>query len=254
MQGTAPYVALLNDDDRWRPGFLEVRVAALREHAECGFAFGEWVQVDERGNEVSRAPFRFPKGPVRREVLGWWFTRQNIVPPTLLVRRAALEAAGGAFDEHWHYCDWEMWARIAARFPAYYVRQQDCDIRRHSTANAFAAREDPDRLVEMVAHIEREFEREVDGFEISGRDRRRNRSRILLNAAGDVYQGGGLRASGALHRRAIAEYPPTLFAESSLRMLARSVLGRRGARTVRRALRSLRLRGRSETPSDGSAR
>lgn len=251
-QGRARYVALLNDDDRWHAGFLEARVNALDLHPKCGFAFGEWVEVDAEGRELGRAPFVFPEGVLARELLASWFTRQNIVPPALLIRRSALEAVGPAFDGRWHYCDWEMWARIAARFPAFYLRCQDCDIRRHLTANAFVTSERPDRLVEMVAHIERMFESELDGFELSWQERRRNRSRILLNAASDVHQAGGWNVSGALHSRAMLEYPPTLFAASSLRMIARSLLGRRRAQTVGRALRSIDPRRARSAPPDGS--
>src|SRR6185312_10022575 len=37
--GDAPYVAILHDDDRWDPGFLERRVEFLERHPECGFVF-----------------------------------------------------------------------------------------------------------------------------------------------------------------------------------------------------------------------
>ena len=54
-----------------------------------------------------------------------------------------------------------MWARLAARFPVYYLRLQDSDYRRHAQVNTFARREDPDRLVAMVDHLERLFAAEL---------------------------------------------------------------------------------------------
>jgi hypothetical protein len=236
-------VALLNDDDRWHRDFLRRRVEALNAHPECGFAFAEWVQVDEAGNEVARAPQRFAEGVVSRERLAWWFTRRNIVvPPALIVRRSAYEAVGAEFDGRWHYCDWEMWARLAAHFPAYYLARQDNDFRRHAQANTFVNREDPERLLTMMDHIERLFEDQVEGFELSRLERARTRSSILLWAATSVHQGGGWKASAALHRRAVRQYPPSVLTYASLSMLAKSLLGKRGSRVVARALRVARAR------------
>lgn len=243
LEGTSPYVALLNDDDRWHRDYLGRRVDALDAHLECGFAFAEWVQVDEAGHETTRAPARFAEGVVSRERLAWWFTRQNIVvPPAVVVRRTAYEAVGAAFDGRWHYCDWEMWARLASRFGAYYLARCDSDYRRHGTTNTFATREQPDRLVEMVEHIEGLFMRELPDFRPGRLERRRNRSHILLHAACDVHQGAGWEASGPLYRRALSTYPFSVFQYVSLWMLGTTLLGRRGSRAVARVLRPLRER------------
>ena len=75
---------------------------------------------------------RFEEGVVPREVLARRLIESNVtVPPTIIVRREAYEAVGAVFDPAWHYSDWEMWARIAARFPAYHLRAHDNDYRRH---------------------------------------------------------------------------------------------------------------------------
>lgn len=253
--GRAPYVALLNDDDRWHPDFLGARVRALDAHPECGFAFAEWVQIDEGGKPVLRAPYRFPEGVVSRAELARWLTRQNVVvPPAIVVRRSGYAAVGAAFDGRWHYCDWEMWARLAARFPAYYLRLQDSDYRRHAQVNTFARREDPDRLVAMVDHLEGLFAAELPAFELSDRDRSRNRSKVLLHAAGDVYQGGGWTASRPLYRRALREYLPAAFDRVSLMLLARTVLGHRGSHVVGRALWPIRRWRRRNADRAGTER
>ncbi len=254
-QGHGAYVALLNDDDRWNPAFLEDRIAALDAHPECGFAFAECMLVDEEGRPLLRAPARFREGVLSREELARRLTRETVVvPPTIVVRRAAYEAVGAAFDGRWHYCDWEMWARLAARFPAYYLHRQDTDYRRHAQVNTFATTEDPERLLAFVDHLEQLFSASLPGFELGGRDRRRNRSRILLGAAADVHQGGGWAASSALHRRAIREHPPAALDRASLAMLGRSLLGRRGRRVVGRALEPIRRRRQRKAESAGAER
>jgi hypothetical protein len=240
-QGTAPYVAILSDDDRWHPHFLGAHVEALAAHPECGFVFSEWVQVDEHGNEVERSSVRFVEGVVSRDVLAHWLTRQNIVgETTVVVRRSAYNAVGAAFDPAWHYTDWEMWARLAARFPAYYLASHESDWRRHTQAVTFTRREHPEQLLAMVTHVERMFARELDGFRPGRVERARNRSRILLRSAGDVHIAGGWRRSGVLYRRALREYPPSVFDLTSLRMLAHTLVGRRVSRAVAQAVRFLR--------------
>lgn len=239
--GRAPYVALLPDDDRWHPEFLEARVHALDAHPQCGFAFAECLVTDEEGTTIDRGPYRFPSGVLSREVLARSFTRQNaVVPSAILVRRSAYEAVGPRFDGSWHYCDWEMWARLAASFPAYYLTRRDNEFRRQASANTFAKAESPERLLEMIAHIEHLFERELGDLEEPRATRARNRSRILLNAAADVHSAAGWSASGALYRRALRVYPPTVFTYASLSMLAHTLLGRRGSRLAARLLRVFR--------------
>jgi glycosyltransferase involved in cell wall biosynthesis len=240
-QGTGTYVAILSDDDRWHPDFLGARVGTLAAYPECGFVFSEWVQVDEHGNELQRSPVRFVEGVVSRDVLAHWLTRQNIVgETTVVVRRSAYEAVGAAFDPAWHYTDWEMWARLAARFPAYYLARNDSYWRRHAQAVTFTRREDPKQLLAMVTHVERLFAQELDGFRPGRLQRAQNRSRILLHSAGDVHTAGGWKRSGALYRRALREYPPSLFELTSLRMLAHTLVGRRVSRAVAQAVRFLR--------------
>lgn len=239
--GSGPYVALLHDDDRWHPNFLRARVEALESHPECAFAFGEYVHIENGGAEVARVPTRFPEGPLSREVLAHWLVRECIVaPPAILVRRSAYEAVGARFNGDWHYCDWEMWARIAARFPAYYLARNDSDFRRHPTTYTLARRENPTRLIAMLDGIEALFRDEIEGFEVSRLDRARNRSRLLLRASDSVHPGGGWRVSRRLYLRSLRLYPPTFFRYTSLRMVVRTLLGPRLSDVVARGLRFFR--------------
>lgn len=239
IQGTSPYVALLNDDDRWHPQFLEVRVAALEAHPECGFTFSGTTYIDHTGAERGPSALLYEEGVVPREVLARRLIHSNLtVPPTVVVRRAAYEAVGLEFDSAWHYTDWEMWARVAARFPAYHLRAHDNDYRRHPTALTSSARDDPERLLAMMDLIRHRFEQEIPGFHVGPIERRRVRSRALLNAACSVHlAAGGWRRSSPLYLRALREYPPTLFDYESMQMIGRTLLGQRRASSLSRAVR-----------------
>jgi glycosyltransferase involved in cell wall biosynthesis len=249
-QGTGRYVAVLNDDDRYHPDFLRRRVDALEAHPECAFAYAEWVGIDEHGAVTQRVPPKFPEGVLLREVMAEWFTRQNlVVPPAIIVRRAACEHVGAFFDSRWQYCDWELWARLAAHYPAYYLTEPDNDFRRHSGAYTFSDRESADHLLEMLEHIEALFMREVESFRPSRLTRARNRSRMLLHIAGDAHRGGGWKASRGLYGRALRVYPPTFFAYPSISMVGRTILGKSGSRVLSKALRFVRRDGEATASS-----
>jgi len=240
LAGVAPFVGLLNDDDRWHPDFLRARVEALQAHRECGYAFSPWVLVASDHTILGLASLPFDEGVVPRAILGRHFLRKNVVGiTTVLSRRAALESAGASFDGRWHYCDWEMWARLAAHFPAYYLERHDNDFRRHEAANTFATREQPLQLMSMLNEIEELYSANVEDFRTSWLTRRRNRSLALLNAAGDVHAGGGLRPASGLYTRAVREYPPSFFTHKSLQIIAHATLGRSRSRAVARSVRSL---------------
>jgi glycosyltransferase involved in cell wall biosynthesis len=240
-QGSGPYVAVLNDDDRYHRDCLARRVDALERHPECGFVFAEWVGIDAEGVETMRAPPKFAEGVLSRLTMADWFVRQNLVaPPAILLRRSSCVAVGDFFDEQWQYCDWELWGRLAAHYPAYYLPEPDCDFRRHEGAYTFEERESADHLLAMIDALERRYESEVPGFRPSPRQRRRNRSRMLLHIAGDAYRASGWQGARSLYRRSVQLYPPTVFSYSSVSMVGRSLLGQRGSRAVSRVMRGLR--------------
>ena len=99
--GSAPYVAILHDDDRWDPEFLERRVEFLESHPDCGFVFSANREMDERSSETGRSRQVLAEGVHPPEELVPLLLRHNLIGmPTVLVRRSAYEAVGPAFDEH----------------------------------------------------------------------------------------------------------------------------------------------------------
>jgi glycosyltransferase involved in cell wall biosynthesis len=104
---SADLVAFLDDDDVWLPGKLERQVAALRAGGPgtvmvaCGFEVWE-------GSRLVAAAVP-PAGVNSGELLA----HPCVWPSTVLVRRSAVEAAGG-FDESLARAqDWDLWLRIA---------------------------------------------------------------------------------------------------------------------------------------------
>ena len=131
----APFVALVHDDDYWiDPDFLARRVEFLQAHPDCGFVYGGCVYVDEEGVELARYRPAFGPGvhPPEEFVRNLLVHRGKPMPPTSLVRRAAYEAVGPAFDERFPGFDYEMWLRLGARYACGYLDVWDAAFRIHA--------------------------------------------------------------------------------------------------------------------------
>lgn len=102
-EGAAEFVAFLDADDEWLPGFLDAGLDALRRHPECVFAV---TAVRWGADETIRAPWH----PLTGAAEGPWRCPTTIAFPALkaaidschtgaiVARRAAVEARGGFYD------------------------------------------------------------------------------------------------------------------------------------------------------------
>ena len=77
--GEAPYVAVLHDDDRWHPGVLRDRVAALERDSRCALAFAGAVVVDGSGRELQRVLPDLPDGVLEPPVFAPYLYGGNVV-------------------------------------------------------------------------------------------------------------------------------------------------------------------------------
>jgi glycosyltransferase involved in cell wall biosynthesis len=125
------WIALLDDDDRWDPHFLE-RTMAAAEHVGAAGAVADATVVLERlvaGAPETVATFPFDPTP------GAWMTRRpptdlyrligwNQFPPCAFVyRRAVIDEIGG-YDESLPVLgDWEFNLRFFARHPVVHVAE-----------------------------------------------------------------------------------------------------------------------------------
>lgn len=121
---SGPLVAFLDADDRWVAGSLARRRARLEADARVALAHGlvRYVDADDRPMAFDPLAYRACRGQ-RRE--GWalrsLFWHNFIHTSTVLVRRAAIEAVG-EFDERRGVIeDYDLWLRIAARWPIAFV-------------------------------------------------------------------------------------------------------------------------------------
>jgi glycosyltransferase involved in cell wall biosynthesis len=126
------YVAFLDSDDLFLPGRLAQQVSVLAQYPDAGLAYsnGYFFRDDPEqptGHVLDGLPT--PSGEAFADLL-----RGNFLSsPVVLIRRSCLDTVG-TFDERPEFFaveDYDLWLRIAARFPLIYVPGDVAAIRRH---------------------------------------------------------------------------------------------------------------------------
>lgn len=117
-QARGAFIALCDDDDLWRPEKLARQVEFLHGDASIGLCYTNTIALR---NGVERHA-RLRAGECVRNLpdLIW---HNYIATSTVLVRKEVFEVVGG-FDEEPRLCpfdDYEMWLRIAYRYPIAYM-------------------------------------------------------------------------------------------------------------------------------------
>lgn len=149
------WVHLLHQDDRVLPGFYERLRAGIESRPGLGAAFTQHYGIDEAGRRLG------PMSGVRQTepgVLGDWpqhvFAYLGIQTPSIVVRRDVYEALGG-FDPRLRYVlDWDMWQRIAVRYPIWYEPEPLACYRKHGGSETSALVRSGRNISEIRASIE----------------------------------------------------------------------------------------------------
>lgn len=101
---TAEYVFCLDADDRLLPGALSALGTALDDDPALALVWGDYRLFGEHEWRQPTAPSLDP----------WQISYQNDIPASVLVRRSALEAAGG-WQLRGGYEDWDLLMGLAQR-------------------------------------------------------------------------------------------------------------------------------------------
>jgi len=129
------FIHLLHGDDAVRPGFYARMEAALAGHPEIGAAFSRNVFIDERGNWTGLSPLEASQSGVLEDLLERQVVIQRIQTPAIVVRREVYETLG-AFDRRLSWTeDWEMWTRIATKYPVWHEVEPLALYRTHANSN-----------------------------------------------------------------------------------------------------------------------
>jgi glycosyltransferase involved in cell wall biosynthesis len=115
-RATGSILAWINSDDWYAPGVLHERVRHLQKHSDAALLCGDCIPVAATGNETGLWKSRRHLTPELLLLKG-----NQILQPTVFMRREALEAAGG-IDTQLHYTmDYELWVRLGLAGRLMYV-------------------------------------------------------------------------------------------------------------------------------------
>lgn len=123
------YLAFLDSDDYWLPGKLAADVSRLDAADQPALVYSRAANVDPAGRLLGTRYLPSPQGDVF-----WALARESFVPlSTTVVRRDAFDGVGGFRPDPAlsGTADWELWMRLAARWPFGFVEQVATCIRVH---------------------------------------------------------------------------------------------------------------------------
>jgi glycosyltransferase involved in cell wall biosynthesis len=204
-------LAWLNSDDVYEPGAVSAAVAFLRERPELMLVYGDATLVDVQGRVIGPCAHVEPFD-LDRLVHHLDF----IVQPAAFFRREAFEAVGG-LDESLHWSmDYDLWLKIARRFPVAYLPRKLARYR--WTGENKTSRGG----LERYAELERLGRRHGAGGLPA--DFRLEKLALLMREAGRRARGGELRAAAGL---ALAGAATMLSSPRALKRLGCSIIAGR---------------------------
>jgi glycosyltransferase involved in cell wall biosynthesis len=125
----APYVVFLDADDRLLPGALVVGAAALEARPDAGFAVGRHRRIAVDGRPLPLRPHPRVDGDHYASLIRrCWIA----MPATVMHRRTALDAVGRFDPALRHAEDYDLYLRVAARFPIVDHHTEVAEYRQHA--------------------------------------------------------------------------------------------------------------------------
>lgn len=119
-------VAVLHDDDRLHPRFIEQAAAIFDDRPDMAFVFAATISVDEHNTELSGPLLSLPKTDrVMEPAEGVERFVSNAMAswPAVLWRREAVLEVGGFADDHPFTKDWQLHIKLAARHAVGFISQ-----------------------------------------------------------------------------------------------------------------------------------
>ena len=125
------YVHLLHGDDMVKPGFYEEMMMLFKTFPEAGAAFTGFTFITEHGSALYHNKVLLNAPGLLPDWLQQIAREQLVQPPSMIVKRSVYENLGGFFGVHYGE-DWEMWVRIASKYPVAHSPKRLAGYRAHS--------------------------------------------------------------------------------------------------------------------------
>jgi glycosyltransferase involved in cell wall biosynthesis len=209
------WVHILHQDDLVLPGFYEGFRRGLEQNPKVGAAFCRHAFIDATGHQDFLSELERTSSGMLENWLERIAVEQVIQTPAIVVKRAVYEELGGFLPELCFALDWEMWRRIAARYPFWYEAEVRACYRIHGTSAT-------SRLTQAALDIDDN----VRSIEIAEGYMPKESARSLTRKAKEYYairavEKAGLLLNKGMVASAFAQVRGALKCSPSLKVLAR---------------------------------
>ena len=128
-ESTGEYLIIMDGDDRLLPDTVAIGLEEFKEHPECAFIVGQHSFIASDGTAHSD----WGKDPLVESEHYIALLHNNFIrmPAMVMYRRAAFNAVGEFSLFADHSCDYDLYLRIARRFPVHYHDKVVAEYRVH---------------------------------------------------------------------------------------------------------------------------
>ena len=130
-------IHILHGDDKLKPGFYKEIENLFENNPSIGAAFTGLSAIDEKGEVLFDNRYLQNQPGIMDDWLFKISQNQYLQVCGIVVKRSVYEELGSFFGVHYGE-DWEMWVRIASKFPVAYSPQNLALYRLHSNNISFA--------------------------------------------------------------------------------------------------------------------
>jgi glycosyltransferase involved in cell wall biosynthesis len=218
-QALGEYFAFLDSDDYWLPGKLAADLVRFEQADRPALVYSRGRNVDPADRLIGERHLSNPEGDVF-----WSLAREAFIPmSTVAVRADAFRECGGFVEDLdlSGTADWELWMRLAARWPVGFVPQTATCIRVHER-NMSA---DPSYMERaMLSGVRYVLADPVIARRANGREKF-IRACMYVTIALNAYANGRRGQSWPWLARALATWPRQVFDPRFFGALVRASIG-----------------------------
>lgn len=190
------YIAFLDDDDLWLPEKLAKQVEVLENNRELAFACSGSYVINAKGEIIDE----WKKVTQNQETFSNLYEANFVFTLTVMVRRKCL-AATGLFDESLYIVqDYDLWLRLAKRYPFAYIALPLAKYRKHDSN---VTKNTPQRLKEHLRIVNK---KEIAGG-MSFLKRRIRTAKVYILFAIQYYSQENFFQAGICYLKAVGTYP-----------------------------------------------
>jgi glycosyltransferase involved in cell wall biosynthesis len=132
-QARGTLMHLLHDDDSVEPGFYQAIKEAYESHPEVGYIFTRHRFMDEASRVQNLSPLEAETSGIIEKWLDRIAVQQCVYYASVVAPREVY-VREGKFNPRFIAAgdDWEMWVRLAAKYPVYFITEPLANVRIHS--------------------------------------------------------------------------------------------------------------------------